>query len=200
MLIYSHQVTETGTVSTEPVTLTYAKLHLRVDITTDDDLITNLIVAAREYAEIFCARSFVQHTYRADLANFADLMELPLGPVQSVTSIKYYDTASPSVLQTLASSVYALNKDCITRTYGQTWPSIGWRNSSDAVQITYTTGYSDLSSPEDTVANTPQACIAAMLLLIGDLHENKEAEVLYPGMLLENRAFRMLLNTYRQYR
>ena len=198
MLIYSHQVTETVAVPAEPIDIEYAKDHLRIDSAEENILIANLIIAARQYAEIFCARSFAQHTYRADLANFADLMELPLGPVQSVTSIKYYDTASPSVLQTLSSSVYAVNKDCITRTYGSSWESVYPR--PDAVQITYTTGYSDLASPEDTVANTPEAVRAAMLLLVGDLYENREAEVLYPGMLLESRAFRMLLNTYRQYR
>ena len=198
MLIYSHQVTETVAPTTEPVTLAYAKLHLRVDTTTDDSLISNLIIAARQYAEIFCARSFAQHTYRADLPNFYDLMELPLGPVQAISSIKYYDTASPSVLQTLDSAVYALHHDSVIRNYGQVWESVAIR--PDAVQVTYTTGYSDLASPEDTIANVPQAAVAAMLLLVGDLHENKEAEVLYPGMLLESRAFRMLLNTYRQYR
>ena len=197
MLIYSQQVTETVAPTTEPVTLAYAKLHLRVDITDDDTLITNLIKAAREYAETYCARSFVQHTYRADLANFADLMELPLGPVQSVTSIKYYDTASPSVLQTLASTVYAVNKNCITRTYGQSWESVAYR--PDAVQITYQTGYSDLASPEDTIASIPQAVVVAILLLIGDYYENREGQS-GSRPLVENPTVMTLLNTYRQYR
>jgi len=199
MLIYSHQVTETGTVPAEPVTLAYAKNHVRVDISDDDTLIGNLITAAREYAEIFCARSIVQHTYRADLANFSDVMELPLGPVQAISSIKYYDTASPSVLQTLSTAVYALHKDCVYRNNGQSWPSVG-TGRPDAVQITYKTGYSDLASPEDSVANVPEAINSAILLLLADLYENRESQVLYPGQLLENRAFRMLLNTYRQYR
>ena len=198
MLIYSHQVTETGTVPAEPVTLAYAKNHLRVDISDDDTLIGNLITAAREYAEIFCARSIVQHTYRADLPGFYDVMQLPLGPVQSISSVKYYDTASPSVLQTLSSSVYSLQKDCVYKNEGASWESVA--NRPDAVQISYTTGYSDLASPEDSVANVPEAINSAILLLLADLYENRESQVLYPGQLLENRAFRMLLNTYRQYR
>nr|MBP6771228.1 head-tail connector protein [Reyranella sp.] len=35
----------------EPITLTEAKLHCKVDLSTDDDLITALIVAAREEIE-----------------------------------------------------------------------------------------------------------------------------------------------------
>ena len=198
MLIYSHQVTETVAVVTEPITTAYAKSHLRVDITDDDTLIANLVTAARQYTEIFCARSFGQHTYRADLWDFADLMKLPLGPVQSIESIKYRDTASPSVLQTLATTVYAKNKDSIVREYGQSWPSINSR--FDAVQVTFKTGYSDLASPEDTIANVPEGVKSAMLLLIGDLYENRESQQLYPGQILESRSFKMLLNTYRKYR
>ena len=199
MLIYSHQVTETGTVPAEPVTLAYAKNHLRVDISDDDTLIGNLITAAREYAEIFCARSIVQHTYRADLANFYDIMELPLGPVQVISSIKYYDTASPSVLQTLSTAVYALHKDCVYRNNGQSWPSVG-TGRPDAVQITYKTGYSDLASPEDTVANVPLALgDRALLLLVGDYYENREGQS-GSRQLVENPAVMTLLNTWRQYR
>ena len=43
----------------EPVTLTEAKAHCRVDDTDSDTYITALIQAAREHAEEFCQRSFV---------------------------------------------------------------------------------------------------------------------------------------------
>ncbi|MDB4312003.1 head-tail connector protein [bacterium] len=197
MLIYSQNVTETGTVTAEPVTLAYAKNHLRVDITDDDALITNLITAAREYIEVYCARSIVQHTYRADLPGFYDVMQLPLGPVQSISSIKYYDTASPSVLQTLSSSVYSLQKDCVYKNEGASWESVA--NRPDAVQITYMAGYSDLASPEDTVGNTPQAISVALLLLVGDYYENREGQS-GSRQLVENPTVMTLLNTYRQYR
>jgi uncharacterized phage protein (predicted DNA packaging) len=42
---------------TEPVTLDEAKLHLRVDDTSDDTLITTLITAAREHVEKFIKRT-----------------------------------------------------------------------------------------------------------------------------------------------
>ncbi|MGA0587269.1 head-tail connector protein [Dyella sp. KRB-257] len=41
---------------TEPVSLDEAKLHLRVDDTADDSLITPLITAAREHVEKFIKR------------------------------------------------------------------------------------------------------------------------------------------------
>lgn len=47
----------------EPVTLVEAKNFCRQEENDDDDLITGLIQAAREYAEIFTRRSFVQKSY-----------------------------------------------------------------------------------------------------------------------------------------
>lgn len=44
---------------TEPVSLDEAKLHLRVDDTTDDTLITTLIVAGRQDVENFTKRAWV---------------------------------------------------------------------------------------------------------------------------------------------
>lgn len=198
MKVSTENITETSVSATEPLTVAQAKSHLRVDISADDTLIGTLITAAREWVEQYCQQSFVQHTYRADLPGFWDVMQLPLGPVQSITSIKYYDTASPNALQTLSTNVYALNHDTVTRNDGQSWESVAYRN--DAVQITYTTGWKDTSSPQGTGASVPWAVKQAMLLLIGDSYENREWQVLYPGQLHENRAMFNLLNAYRAYR
>lgn len=188
-------LTETSVSSTEPVTVTEAKSHLRVDISTDDTYIGTLITAARQYVEEYCQRSFVAKTYRLDLSQFYDSVTLAKGPVQSITSVKYYNTASPSVLTTLASTVYQLHGDTISRAYGESWESTNVR--PDAVQITYTTGYSDLYSPLGTGASVPVGVKQAILLLVGALYENRESEVLYPGQLIQIKAFHSLLQPYR---
>jgi uncharacterized phiE125 gp8 family phage protein len=48
----------------EPVTLPEAKLHLRVDTTDDDTLITTLITAAREMAETITRRALVSQQWK----------------------------------------------------------------------------------------------------------------------------------------
>ena len=197
MIVSTAQLTDISTSITEPVTTAYGKLHMRVSITEDDSLIGNLITASREYIERHCNQSFAAHTYRADLWNFADCFELPMGPVQSVTHIKYYDTASPNVLQTLAASNYRLTNNVIRKAYGVSWPSIASR--ADAVQIQFVTGWKDQSSPQGTGADCPEAVRAAVLLLAASLYENREHETLYPGQLLQTRAFDMLLAPYRCY-
>lgn len=196
MIANDSQITEISVSSTEPVSTATAKEHLRVDISDDDTLIGSLITAAREYCEKYCNRSFVQHTYRADLPGFYEAVVLPYGPIQSISSVKYYDTSSPSTLQTLSTNVYRLFKDTVYRAHGESWEPVYVRR--DAVQITYVTGWKDTSSPQGTGAVVPEAVKSAMLMIVADLYENREAQV--TGMTIEaNRTVNRLLNFYRAY-
>lgn len=54
----------------EPLTLTEAKLHLRVSGTDEDTLITNLISAARVQAENICRRAFITQSWTLYLDAF----------------------------------------------------------------------------------------------------------------------------------
>ena len=152
----------------EPVTLTEAKLHLRVDITADDDLITELIKSARIWCEGFQNRAYITQSITARLDTFSDTMEMPQPRLISVTSIKYTDTAG--VEQTVAASVY--NADItsepglITLAYEQSWPNI--RTIHHAIEIIYTAGYGAAAS------DVPEHVKSAMKLLIGHLYENRE--------------------------
>jgi uncharacterized phiE125 gp8 family phage protein len=126
----------------EPVTLAEAKLHLRVDGTDDDTLITGYIGAARSWAEGFLGRSIVTQTRTVWMDSFpTDPIELLHSPVQSVTFVKYYD--EDNVQQTLSASVYEVDtKDIPPRIYladGQSWPAT-W-NKRNAVQIEFVAGY-----------------------------------------------------------
>ena len=78
----------------EPMTLAEAKLHLRVDGTDEDDLITALIVAARRRAEHLLTRALITQTWELTLDEFpaADI-QLPKPGVLSIVSVKYLDSA-----------------------------------------------------------------------------------------------------------
>jgi len=47
----------------EPVSLTEAKLHLRIDTTAEDVLISSLIKAARQYCENYQRRAYITQTW-----------------------------------------------------------------------------------------------------------------------------------------
>src|SRR4051812_10578846 len=120
--------------ATEPLTLTEAKLHLRVDATDDDSLITSLITVAREMVETATNRQIVSATWKLSMDCFpsgwsshsgrliedqgglrysdglrqwqGNVIKLPRSPVASVSSVTYVDPNGAT--QTLSSSLYQL--------------------------------------------------------------------------------------------
>ncbi len=157
----------------EPVTLDEAKLHLRVDINYDDNLISGLIKSAREYCENFQNRAYYTQTLELTLDNFPsnNYIILPRPPLQSVTSIKYKDSDGNET--TLDQSKYIVDTDSepgkVVLAYGESWPSFT-PYPTGAVKIQYVAGYDD-------IASIPQMVKQAMLLLIGHWYENREATV-----------------------
>lgn len=157
--------------TSEPVTLIEAKAHLRVDIDTDDDLITALIQAAREEFENQADRTLFVTTWRLYLEHWPryDYIDLPRAkPLVSVTSLTYTD--ENDVVNTFDSSNYVVD---VNRWPGRlrlrenaNWPTPELAESSP-ITITYTAGYA-------SVDNIPQRYKQAILLLVGHWYENRE--------------------------
>lgn len=125
----------------EPLSLTEAKDHLRVTDSTDDNDISAMIEAGRRHLEIETRRSIPQQTR---LLKFDDgwppfPIQLPYGPLQSVSSISYLDSNGDS--QTWSSANYEVDtaRDVIHLAYNVTTPSV--RIIQNAVTITYVAGY-----------------------------------------------------------
>lgn len=154
--------------TTEPVSLIEAKLHLRVVDNSSDTLITSLIKVAREWCEGFQNRAFIQQTITAKLDEFSDTIELPMPPLISVTSIKYYDTAGNQ--QTLSTSYYNVDTTSepglVTLAYNQSWPTV--RSVHHTIEIIYKAGYGDAASA------VPERVKQAIKLLVGHLYEHRE--------------------------
>lgn len=111
---------------TEPVTLDEVKKQCLVDSTDDDALLTRLIKAARSYVEKYCNARWAEQTIACQCTSFGDFARLPEGPLKSVTSIEYVDTAGAT--QTLDEAIYEAHKDglepSIALKPGQSWPSV----------------------------------------------------------------------------
>ena len=157
--------------STYPVTLAEAKLHLRVDTADEDTLITALITAATEMAEQKTGRAIMTQTLELTLDAFPEAFELTRVPVQSVTSVKYYDTTGTQ--QTLSNTLYALDAADdfgfahISPVYGGTWPTT--RDQINAVAVRYVAGYAD-------AASVPQSIKNWILLMVSTMYANRETE------------------------
>lgn len=165
------QVTTAPT--TEPITLAEAKLHLRVDGTDEDALITALIQAAREYCENYCNRAILTQTVTLKMQSFPSSTEgiggidLRFGKVQSITEIKYFDT--DNVEQTINAADYSLlnmfESYIVAPVYNTCFPTT--RGDFANITVTYLAGWA-------TVAEVPQVIKLAMLLFIGSSYENRE--------------------------
>jgi len=174
----------------EPVTLSEAKAHLRVDGTDEDDLITDLIQAAREACEVFTRRQFITATWALTLDEFPDYIELPRPPLQSVTTLAYVDVDGDD--QTLTEGT-DFDVDItplvgyVLPCYGESWPSTLGHIAD--VTVTYKAGYGL------TAASVPSAIKAAIKLLMADLYEHREART--EAKLEDNLTVQRLLWHYR---
>jgi uncharacterized phiE125 gp8 family phage protein len=178
----------------EPLSLTEAKLYLKVDHTDEDTLITALVKAAREVAEHYTRRSFITTVWDASFDDFPsgsiDYFQLYGGPVASITSITYYNSAG--TLVTLSSSVYLLDtgSDRVSLALNQSWPATDERLGG--VVIRYSAGYGSTS------ASVPETIRTAMLLILGHLYENRQDVVTGTVSRLPLGA-EYLLDKYRAY-
>ena len=143
--------------ATEPVSLTEAKLHLRVDGNDENTLVTALIIAARQTAEAYTRRAFVTQTWCYICDRLSGTVTLSYQPIQSVASV----TVDGEELDETAYEV-----DIATgriRVFGSYIAS-----SIGGIIITYDAGY----GVADAV---PQAIKQAILLMVGHWYENREA-------------------------
>lgn len=74
----------------EPLTLSEARLHLRVDLDDDNALIEALIVAAREQAEFLTGQRLITQTWEIELVAGERMGLEGLLPIQSITSTSPY--------------------------------------------------------------------------------------------------------------
>lgn len=178
--------------TTEPVTLTEAKNHLRLDLvaTGEDVEINALIQAAREYCEDYQNRAYITQTWdlmldgwprnnaRYDSRTNAreNPIKIPLPPLQSVTSITY--TTSEGEVKTMPSTDYIVAPGAygsrIALASGKSWPSEALQ-TVQGIKIRFVAGYpTKTGTPNDPAGNVPQKVKRAMLMLIGHWYENRE--------------------------
>lgn len=179
---------------TEPISTSDAKDHLRVDLSDDDVLISAAATAARDYFEADTNRQLVKATYTLTLDDFPrsrhEPIRIPRPPLRSVTSITYLD--SDGTEQTWSSSEYTVETfDGPGAQPGRVYPKAEyvWPTTQDvpgAVTITFEAGY-------DVV---PEGMKATLLLLVGDLYANREAQVV-GNVFSDNRTAQRLLGRYR---
>jgi uncharacterized phiE125 gp8 family phage protein len=167
-------------VATEVITLDQARQHLRIEPFgsplehPDDDYVTALISVARDWCEQYLTRAIGTQEYQVTETNFDNPIEL-VSPIQSVSEVSYIDESDNS--QVMNSSDYSIDtfaepaKLIVTGDKPKTSTKL-----PNPVIVTFTAGYTDNQSPNNNPC--PFSIRAAMLLIIGNLYENRQQDQL----------------------
>lgn len=111
---------------------------------------------------------------------------LPLGPVQSVTVVKYVDGAG--VEQTYSAANYRLAGDVLELVSGASWPATDARTA--AFWVDYVAGYGGAAAVPATIKH-------AALMMVADLYDNRTTT---GEAMAQTEAFKMLFAASRSER
>ncbi|MBU1567713.1 MAG: hypothetical protein KJ630_19075 [Proteobacteria bacterium] len=154
-----------------PVTVAEVEAQVRETLSTAESaLVTTYIGAVTAKGEAILKRSIITQTWKVELDDFPDSISLPMGPVQSVTSVTYLDDDGDR--QTLAETVYQFVNDQdrprIILAYDQEWESC--RVQPGSIVVTYVAGYG-------LAVSVPAAIKAWILVNVATLYNNRESIV-----------------------
>jgi uncharacterized phiE125 gp8 family phage protein len=141
-------------------------------VTVDDTMLTEMVKTARKAVEDYQGRAFITQDWDLWLDEFPSIdtaICLPRPPVQSITHIKYYDTAN--LEYTMAAVDYFVDANIweprVVPAYGTYWPTTELREIH-GVNIRVRCGYGL------TAATVPPDVKQAIKMLVGHYYERRE--------------------------
>jgi len=180
-----------------PITREEAKDHLRIDLdlTEDDTYIDTLIATATQQTEQFLHRRLITQTWYQYLECFPDtnIIKIPFGKLQSVTSLKYKDSDGDETTWTASNYIVDADSDPgeIVLGYEKVWPT-ATLYPSNPITIEFVCGYGL------TGADVPSNIKHGIKLGISDLYENRENQVVVGSAnLIELKTIRSLLTPFK---
>jgi hypothetical protein len=199
-------ITITTQPAIEPVTVAECKHFMRVDTNDDYDLISDLIVMARQLCEEHTRRKFintgitlaldgfpygkrdmwwdgVQQMAVSELYAYADCIKLPFPPAISVTSITTYDSGNNA--HVFSSAAYRLDTNGnIYLNDGYVWPSD--LRDYDAVRIVYVAGYGATGS------SVPAPINHAIKMTVAAMYDDRSCVSIPQGAMNALAPYRLI--------
>lgn len=168
-LTLSGGLTLTGAPAVEPVTLTDVKAHLRIDSDHEDVLINSLMLTSRLHLESSLAIAMITQSWRlvVDAWPKSGQLDIPLAPLQSVTSVRVKPATGAA--QLVPASSYLV--DVTSRP-----PRIIWNKgalpkpgvAAAGIEIEFTAGFGAGAS------SVPAPLRHAILMLVAHWYEHRD--------------------------
>ncbi len=161
----------TGAPAVEPVCLADAKEHLKVDHLDEDHLIVGLLAAARQSIEGMTGLALITQAWSVFFDAWPDsgVIELPIAPVQSVSSVTVFDgDGTPNVVDPSSYTADLISRPSrVVLRPGSGEPSPG--RAANGIAVDLIAGY---AADGDGV---PEALRLAILRLAGHWYDNRHA-------------------------
>lgn len=151
----------------EPVSVATVKSHLRIDLSDEDTLLASYIKGAREQGELLSRQAFITQTLEQTFEGWPPdyVLKLWRPPLQSVTSVKYYDEDNVEATWTDYTADTNSEPGAI---HFNSFPSVTLRESGGVV-VRFVAGYDS----DGTLV--PERFKQLMLQLIGHWYEHRES-------------------------
>lgn len=153
------------------------KQHLKIFHNDEDDFLTRILKSVTARLDGYHGefhRCLINQTWKIQLEQWCFPLRLPFVPVVSISSVKYWDNATPSVQQTWAAANYTLHEDVLGAflqiKYNVSPPNL-YVQRIDAIDVEFVSGYGAAATA------IPEPIREAALLWIGDSYENRETVV-----------------------
>jgi len=127
----------TNDISSEPVSVATMKEYLNIDYGSWDSLIATLISSARTNLERYTGCTFGTKTLVSTFQQVSDNIDIPYGPIQSITHVKSIDESGTKTTLT-AGTDYLIT--------GNNFKNIRFFGIDTPIEIQYVAGYTSLPS------------------------------------------------------
>lgn len=166
--------------------------HLRLDGDDEKIYVEGLVAAATAWIDGpagWLGRAIGEQELETRFSEFCDHMEL-MAPVIEIDAVEYVDETGESkpAISTLYRVTGQPSRPRLTLAYGESWPAA--RCDVDAVRVRYRAGYPEVPPP----------IRQAILLLVGQWYEAREAVSIGTAVSQLPFAVEALLSPFRVYR
>lgn len=156
--------------TTEPVSLADIKAHLRITGTSEDVVLSSLLLTSRLHVETALGLALTSQGWMVTLDDWppAGVLHLPIRPLLSVDAVRVLPASgAPAVLHP---STYVVDttgwRGRIVRAFGADWPRPG--KAANGIEIDMTAGFGAAAS------DVPAPIRQALLLLVAHWYERRD--------------------------